>query len=170
MDIVIRPAREEEFSAVGELTARAYLDDGLLTFAECDPYLDRLRDAGDRAAHAELLVAVDAAADEVLGSVTYAAPGSRYAEVAGAGEGEFRMLAVASAARRRGVAEALVRACLDRARRSGLERVVISSQQAMTTAHRLYGRLGFTRVPERDWEPIPGTALWAFAVELQPEL
>lgn len=165
MDITIRNARPEELTAVGELTATAYLADGLLTGAD-DPYLARLRDIRHRAEHAEILVAVDTASDALLGAVTFAPPGSHYAELAGPGEGEFRMLAVAAAARRRGAAEALVRACLDRSRALGLRRVVICSQQAMTTAHRLYGRLGFLRVPERDWQPRPDLTLWVFAVRL----
>lgn len=164
MDISIRGVRPEELDAVGELTAAAYLDDGLLS-AE-DPYLARLRDAADRAAHAEVLVATDGSSGAVLGAVTFAPLGSHYAELAGPGEAEFRMLAVSPAARRRGVAEALVRACLDRARALGADRVVISSGQRMTTAHRLYERLGFARAPERDWKPVPGVSLWAFTVEL----
>ncbi len=166
MDITIRTARPEEFDAIGELTAAAYLDDGLLTLGAADPYLERLRDAADRARNAQLLVAADTADDAVLGAVAFTPPGSSWAELAGPDEGEFRMLAVAPAARRRGVAEALVRACLERSRALGLRRVVISSDGAMHSAHRLYGRLGFVRIPERDWEPRPGKGLLTFSVEL----
>jgi hypothetical protein len=35
----------------------------------------------------------------------------------------------------------------------------------MAAAHRLYGRLGFVRLPERDFRPLPGVDLLAFAVE-----
>ncbi|MEU1626300.1 GNAT family N-acetyltransferase [Streptomyces sp. NPDC020096] len=166
MDIIIRGARDEELDAVGELTARTYVDEGLLARGPDSPYVPVLRAARHRAAHAEVLVATDAASDQLLGSVTFAAPGSAYAEVAGPGEGEFRMLVVAADARRCGAAEQLVRACLDRARALGLRRVVISSAQQMTAAHRLYRRLGFRRTPERDWEVAPGAVLWTFAVEL----
>ena len=166
MDITIRRARDEELDGVGELTAQAYLGDGLLEFGESDGYLAQLRDARRRAELAEVLVAADAESDEVLGAVAFAVYGGAYAELARPGEGEFRMLAVRPEARRRGAAEALVRACLERARGLGLERIVISSQQKMAAAHRLYGRLGFVRAPERDWEPIPGITLWAFTVEL----
>ncbi|MEU4891413.1 GNAT family N-acetyltransferase [Streptomyces sp. NPDC044780] len=168
MDITIRHARDEELDDIGELTARAYLGDGLLDFGDSDPYLATLRDARRRAAQAELLVAADGASDEVLGAVAFAVHGGAYAELARPGEGEFRMLAVRPESRRRGAAEALVRACLDRGRELGLERIVISSQQSMTTAHRLYGRLGFVRAPERDWAPIADLdlTLWAFTVEL----
>jgi hypothetical protein len=36
------------------------------------------------------------------------------------------------------------------------------SAQNMHVAHRLYARLGFGRLPERDWEPVPGITLLAF--------
>ena len=36
----------------------------------------------------------------------------------------------------------------------------------MTTAHRIYERLGFTRLPERDWSPRPGVDLYAFSLDL----
>ncbi|MFG2581859.1 GNAT family N-acetyltransferase [Streptomyces malaysiensis] len=168
MDITIRRARDEELDGIGELTAQVYLGDGLLDFGGSDPYLATLRDARRRAAESELLVAADAASDEVLGAVAFAEYGGAYAELARPGEGEFRMLAVRPESRRRGAAEALVRACLDRARALGLKRIVISSQRSMTAAHRLYERLGFVRAPERDWAPLAGTdmTLWAFTVEL----
>jgi ribosomal protein S18 acetylase RimI-like enzyme len=166
MDITIRRARDDELEDVGELTAQAYLDDGLLDFGEADTYLVHLRDSRRRAEHAELLVAADAASDLVLGAVAFAASGEEYAEIAEPGEAEFRMLAVRPAGRGRGAGEALVRACVERARERGLRRLVLSSHERMRTAHRLYERLGFTRTPERDWGPIPGFKLITFALEL----
>lgn len=166
MDITIRRARDDEWEEIGELTARAYLDDGLLDFGEADMYLGELRNARRRAEHAELLVAADAASDLVLGAVAFAACGEEYAEIAEAGEGEFRMLAVRPGSRGRGTGEALVRACAERALERGLSRLVLSSHKRMRTAHRLYERLGFVRTPERDWMPVPGLTLITFALEL----
>ncbi|MGP3969567.1 GNAT family N-acetyltransferase [Streptomyces sp. 6N223] len=166
MDIVIRRAREAELAAVGELTASAYLSDGMLTFGEEDPYLAVLRDARRRAEHAEVLVAASPDG-ELLGSVTYVGDGGVFAEVSRPGEAEFRMLAVSPAARGRGAGEALARECVRRARRAGKKRVVISSQSQMHTAHRIYTRLGFVRTPERDWKPVPDLEpLHVFALEL----
>ncbi|QPP06668.1 GNAT family N-acetyltransferase [Streptomyces bathyalis] len=166
MDITIRPARDDELEDVGELTARAYLGDGLLTFGAEDPYLAELRAARRRARHTELLVAVDTATDSMLGAVAFVGDGGEYADLAGPGEGEFRMLAVKPEGRGRGAGEALVRACVDRARARELIRLVLCSTEEMSAAHRLYGRLGFVRTPERDWEPYPGLFLRAFALEL----
>jgi hypothetical protein len=36
----------------------------------------------------------------------------------------------------------------------------------MRAAHRAYERLGFRRAPERDWSPVPGIDLYAFALLL----
>ena len=57
------------------------------------------------------------------------------------------------AAQGRGIGELLVTTCLDRARAAGKRRMVISTDPRMTAAHRLYERLGFRRLPERDWTP-----------------
>jgi ribosomal protein S18 acetylase RimI-like enzyme len=159
----IRPARPGEYDEIGALTAEAYLKDGLVPADSA--YESTLRDAADRAANAELWVAADADG-LLLGSVTFCCPGSAYREIARDGEGEFRMLAVSPVARGRGVGEALTRHCLDRSRDLGLHRVVMCSASTMAIAHRLYGRLGFTRLPERDWEPLPGISLLAFTLDL----
>ncbi|MFF9123752.1 GNAT family N-acetyltransferase [Streptomyces sp. NPDC014889] len=154
MDFLIRPVEPGEYGILGEITAQAYLQDGLLDFGESDGYLDELRDVAKRAAAAEVLVAV--ADGEVLGGVTFVAGAGPMADLAGLGETEIRMLAVAHAARGRGVGEALVRACADRARAvEGCVRMVLSTQSSMHTAHRIYERLGFVRTPGRDWNPLP---------------
>ncbi|MEU5834624.1 GNAT family N-acetyltransferase [Streptomyces diacarni] len=165
MGITVRAARPAEYAAAGELVARAYLDGGLLDFGEDDPYLTTLRDAAGRAAHADLLVAEDGAGT-LVGSVTFVGALGPYAERAGEGEGEFRMLAVAERARGRGVGEALVTACVERARALGLRGLVLSTHPRMAAAHRLYERLGFARTPERDWYPIEGMSLWTYGLAL----
>ncbi|KOV81109.1 GNAT family N-acetyltransferase [Nocardia sp. NRRL S-836] len=163
-DVLIRPAREADLAAVGAITVEAYRADGYV--ADTDDYAAHLADATTRFHEAELLVAVDAADGELLGSVTVVLPGTPFAEVSEPGEAEFRMLSVAAAARGRGVGEALVRAVLDRARALGADRVVLSSSEKMLAAHRLYGRLGFTRLPDRDWFVRPGAKLLAYALPL----
>ncbi|CAL9297390.1 GNAT family N-acetyltransferase [Streptomyces sp. SudanB52_2052] len=154
MDIVIRPAEPREYGPLGDITAHAYLQDGLLDFGENDEYLGELKDVAKRAAAAEVLVALRG--DELLGGVTFVPSGGPMADIARPGEAEIRMLAVSRAARGRGVGEALVRSCVDRARATeGCVRIVLSTQRTMRSAHRIYERLGFVRTPERDWNPVP---------------
>ncbi|WP_236794328.1 GNAT family N-acetyltransferase [Amycolatopsis sp. GM8] len=162
-EIVVRPALPEEFPAIGALTVAAYQADGLLAG---DPeYVHKLSDAARRAEHAELLVASNPAG-ELLGSVTVVRAGTAFAEISRADELEFRMLSTAPSARGRGIGGILTHAVLDRARQLGLRRVVLSSLDAMKTAHRLYERLGFVRLPERDWQPVPGLWLRAYEIEV----
>lgn len=151
---------------MGELTAHAYLVDDLVPAGS--DYVSQLRDARHRAAHTDLLVAVDEDIEEpvILGAVAFVSAGTEYAEICRDGEAEFRMLAVAPPARRRGVARLLVQACLDRARESGASQVVICSSTDMPAAHRLYQRFGFQRLPDRDWSPHEGIELLAFRLPL----
>lgn len=164
MDTVVRPAHAGELDSVGEITAQAYIADGLVP--EGSDYAQELRRARHRARHTDLLVAADPSTGALLGTVAFVRRGSVYAELAGEGEAEFRMLAVAPEARRRGVAEALVRACMERAEVIGAEQLVISTSVRMHTAHRLYQRLGFVRLPERDWSPVPGVDLLGYGYRL----
>ena len=125
-------------------------------------YEGKLLDAARRAREAELWVAVDS--DGVmLGTVTWCPRGSPWRQLAMAEhQAEFRMLSVAPAGRRRGVARALVEHCLARARQEGMTEVVIWSHPRMLAAHALYVRLGFDRAYELDGSPVPGVHLWGF--------
>jgi ribosomal protein S18 acetylase RimI-like enzyme len=144
----VRPARPAELAAAGEVVAAAYLSD-----LRVNPwYADRLRDAASRAELATLLVAVDAD-QTVLGSLTYARGGNRYAQLASNDECEIRMLGVHPDARGRGVGELLVRAAMARGSADGAVRMVLSTQTEMKAAQRLYERLGFRRRPDLDWVP-----------------
>ncbi|MEW6225913.1 MAG: GNAT family N-acetyltransferase [Chloroflexota bacterium] len=164
--IAIREARPHELAAAGDVVVRAYRALGGGGDAH-EAYLEHVRDAAGRARHCPVLVAVDEGTGEVLGSVTYVpGQGNAFAELAGEGEGEFRMLGVAPDAQGRGVGAALVRACIDLARAGGRHGIVISTTPVMHAAHRLYEHLGFRRAPERDWVPVPGIELWAYVLAL----
>ena len=158
----IRLALSPEYDAVGELTAAAYANDGFIPFGS--DYGLTLRAAADRAAKAELWVAASSA--ELLGTVTFCPVGSVYREIGRDDEGEFRMLGVSPAARGLGVGTSLSQHCIQRSRDLGFTRVVMSSARSMKPAHRIYERLGFTRLPERDWSPRPGVDLYAFTLDL----
>jgi ribosomal protein S18 acetylase RimI-like enzyme len=162
-DLTVRAARPDEFERAAEVTIAAYLADGWLVGD--DPYRDRLADTPGRAREAELLVAVDAG-DRVVGTVTLCLPGTPWSEISRPGEVEFRMLAVDPAARGRGVGAALVTAVVQRARELGAHRVVLCSALRMATAQRIYQRMGFVRLPDRDWSPETGKPLMAYGLNL----
>src|SRR5687767_8480077 len=104
--------------------------------------------------------------DRVVGAVALVLAGDFGNLIASDEEAEFRMLVVDPAAQGQGIGELLVTTCLDRARAAGKRRMVLSTDTRMTAAHRLYRRLGFTRLPERDWNPEPGIDLQVYARDL----
>jgi ribosomal protein S18 acetylase RimI-like enzyme len=163
MEPRVRRAREDELAEVGRLTVNAYAADGRIT--PDHPYATHLADAEVRQRDAVLLVASDGDGP-LLGTVTAVPADSSIVEMCRPGEVEVRMLAVAPAARGRGVGELLARACVQVARDQGCQRVILSSGTWMTAAHRLYERLGFTRVPERDWKPREDVQLIAYELPL----
>jgi ribosomal protein S18 acetylase RimI-like enzyme len=98
--------------------------------------------------------------------VTLCPTDSPWREIGADDEAEFRMLAVAPGAQRRGVGSALMDLVVRRAHEDGATAIVLSSLAEMTAAHRIYRRQGFERTPERDWSPAPGVTLIAFRKEL----
>jgi ribosomal protein S18 acetylase RimI-like enzyme len=164
MSVIVRDALPAEYDEIGAITFAAYRTDGLIS--DDSEYVGELTDAARRAAEAELIAAVDADTGAVLGSVTFCLPGSVFAERAESGEAEFRMLAVAPAARGRGAGQALVQECMRRAKHRGCARLVLLTRPQMRAAHAIYTRLGFRRTPERDWWPRPELQLCAYVLDL----
>jgi ribosomal protein S18 acetylase RimI-like enzyme len=83
-------------------------------------------------------------------------PGGHISELGRDGELDFRLLAVAPAARRRGIGRLLVEHVLALAAERGATRVVMNSGEQMTSAHRLYYSMGFTRLTERETRTVEG--------------
>jgi ribosomal protein S18 acetylase RimI-like enzyme len=158
--IRIDDAGPADFGRIAELTAGVYRDEELAP----EEYLGELADVAGRATRARLLVARDG--DAVVGSVALVLAGDFGEITASDEEASFRMLVVDPAVRGRGVGELLVTTCLDRARAAGKRRMVLSTDPRMRAAHRVYERLGFQRLPERDWSPLPGVQLMAYAADL----
>jgi ribosomal protein S18 acetylase RimI-like enzyme len=159
----IRLAAADDLGAAGEVLVAAYRYGGFLDDSH-QAYAATLADTPRRSREAELYVAlVDGA---VVGTVTFCPEGSSWREIGRPREGEFRMLGVSPAAAGAGVGSALVQRCLDRSGELGYERLVISSLPSMSSAHRLYERIGFQRAPERDWSPAQGVVLHAYLLDL----
>lgn len=156
----VEPATPADFDRIRELTVGVYRDEGLAS----PEYLARLGDVEGRAERAQLLVArLDG---RVVGSVALVLEGDFGEVTTDPSEAAFRMLVVDPAVRGVGVGELLVTDCLARARGAGRTAMVLSTDPRMRSAHRLYERLGFRRLPERDWSPAPGVDLRVYLLEL----
>ncbi len=115
---------------------------------------------------ADALVLVACSEREMLGCVTYVAtPQSLFAEFHDPGAAGIRMLAVALAARGRGVGAVVVRECIARARSEDKSKVILHTTLWMHAAHRLYSGFGFKRTQRLDID-LPQVCLIAFVLEL----
>src|SRR5215813_4524502 len=142
-ELVVRDAATRDRNAIRELTLAAYAEYAARMPAHWDGYrrnilatLDDVRPAAQLVAERE---------DAIVGTVLlYPAAGERSSP-------EVRLLAVAPAARRQGVASTLMLECVRRARRSGAPSLTLHTTEVMEAARRLYGRMGFVRAPELDF-------------------
>jgi ribosomal protein S18 acetylase RimI-like enzyme len=162
--LVVRPIEPADYADVARLTVAAYRADGQLGGEH--GYEKVLADVPTRASQAEILVAADPATGAILGAVSFVLPGTPFAELSKDGEAEFRTLAVDPAAQRRGVARALVQACLDRAVALRASAVVICVRDFAEAPQRLYAGFGFVRTPDLDWSPSAGVQLLALRLDL----
>jgi len=162
----IRLVEPDEYARLGALTLDAYVTlDGHVHEPEYEEELVDVR-ARAEAPSTEVLVAVDNE-ERVLGGVTYIIDeGSPYAEYDLTDAAAIRMLAVDRTLRRSGTGEALVRACIDRARAAGRTHLVLHSTPWMIAAHALYTKLGFARDESLDWDVNPDVHLLGFRLAL----
>jgi N-acetylglutamate synthase-like GNAT family acetyltransferase len=152
--ITIRPAVEADFDAVARITRDSYLAAGYFDSPD-HPYMLQVQEVAERAAKATIWVAERAG--QVVGSVSLAVAGEPYADIALADELEFRMLVVDPAVQRSGAGRAMEHANIARARSlDGNKAVALTTGKTWESAHGLYRKTGFQRVPERDWF-VPGT-------------
>lgn len=149
MSIAVRPITAADYDAVARITADAYLGAGYFDSVEY-PYMRKILRVGERAAAAPMIVAVRDGV--VVGSATLAVLGDPWADVARADELEFRLLVVDPAVQRSGAGQAMVEAIVERARHAAsINAVSLTTGEDWHSAHALYRKLGFVRVPERDW-------------------
>lgn len=166
VSLIVREAHSDEYLRIGEITAAAFISGGL---GESNPYAATLRDAAGRAGDGVLLVATDTGGGQILGATSLVLPGSRLADVCGADEVEFRMLAVDPEAQGCGVGRTLVNECLDRGRHAGARAVVIRVAETSLPARHLYEYLGFTQAPDRDFDLEHGPRLLGYRLVLDVE-
>ena len=159
--LTVEPAQPEDFATIAQLTVDVYVGGELAT----DAYTPQLADVAGRAARSDLLVA-RGAEGRIVGSVALVLSGDFGEVTTSEEEAAFRMLVVDPEARGQGIGELLVTTCLERARAAGKRRMVLSTDPRMTAAHRLYERMGFRRLAERDWSPMPGVDLLVYARDL----
>jgi ribosomal protein S18 acetylase RimI-like enzyme len=152
--ILIRPAVPADYSEIARITVASYLAAGYFDDST-HPYMQRIQEVAHRAANAVIWVAERQG--RIVGSVTLAVAGEPFADIARPGELEFRMLVVDPDVQRSGAGKAMVAAIIEHGRSlPGIDAESLTTGLTWESAHGLYRKTGFHRVPERDWL-VPGT-------------
>jgi GNAT superfamily N-acetyltransferase len=162
--MLIRDIQPDEYAVVGELVVDVYRS----IIPHIDEYAGELRGVAERIS-AGVFVWVAEEDGVLAGTVTYVPGPGPYGEFDDPRGAGIRMLAVLPEFQGRGIGDALVRACLERARTDGRARVYLDTTEPMKAAQRLYLRIGFARTPALDWEPAPGVMLTAYVYDLTAE-
>jgi ribosomal protein S18 acetylase RimI-like enzyme len=169
-DLIIREARPtevDEISKLIHLANREYVPTPMRPQWQgpWDAYWHEMGDVGHRLDKAKIIVAE--LGGRVIGTVTFY-PDGKLAEPRSVPPDwpGIRLLAVAPDARGAGIGKALMLECLKRARMIGATTVGLYSMQTQVIAQRMYQRMGFCRVPELDYWPVPEICIMAFRLEL----
>lgn len=159
--ITIRGAHDDELDAISSLIVDAYAEYAAQMSPDAwSSFANDIANVRGRAADAELMVAEDDG--QIVGSVTIFT-GWRGAQEGAAG---VRLLAVPPEHRGSGVGRALMEACVDRARKTGKRRLVMTTTQEMAVLRELTERMGFVRDSGLDHQPAPGVRFQGYALDL----
>jgi len=167
----IRNAGPEDRDAIEAVTLAAYQQYAAVMPSLWDAYRQNILETLAAAEPDAQLVAEEAG--RFVGSVLLYPAGTVLARPGGGSTSlatpEVRLLAVAPAARGKGVGAALMDECVTRARASGATNLTLHTTDFMQAAVRLYGRMGFVRAPELDFQPAPGVVVKGYRLDLREE-
>ena len=161
----LRDARPVEAGAIRALTLAAYEQYAAVLGPLWPMYRANIEETLARVAPAEQIVA-DRGGVLVGAVLLYPAGGPKSGTDRRTSGPEVRLLAVPPGERGHGIAEALMRECVRRARAIGAPALLLHTTDMMQTAMRLYERLGFTRDPTLDFRPAPAVLVKGFRLEL----
>jgi GNAT superfamily N-acetyltransferase len=156
-EYTVRNAMPEEFEQIGKLMVQAYSQlDGFPKETEQPAYYKMLANIGEFTTKpgTELLVAVSPG-NEIGGAVLffsdmqyYGSGGTATNEKNAAG---FRLLAVDTLLRGRGIGKFLTNECIRKAKEKKLGQIILHTTMAMRTAWKMYETLGFQRSEDLDF-------------------
>ena len=157
MDLEIRDIKADEFDELGSIMVEVYKNlKGFPTPDEQPEYYDMLKNIGSFTTkpYTKVLVAISPE-NQILGGVVYFSDMSQYGSGGSASKEKnasgMRLLAVRKDARGAGIGKALTVACIDLARESDSDQIILHTTEAMQVAWGMYQRLGFKRSRDLDF-------------------
>ena len=154
---IVREAQPSEFKQIGELMVNVYSQlKGFPTPSEQPNYYKMLKNIGDLTENskAKLLVAVSDN-NKIVGGVlyfdnmkNYGSGGTATLEKNAAG---FRLLAVDTTIRGKGIGKLLTNTCIQLAKDTNQSQLIIHSTKAMQIAWKMYEKIGFKRSENLDF-------------------
>jgi predicted N-acetyltransferase YhbS len=149
--VEVRDAGQSDLPAARRVLLAAYQEyAAALPPAVFGRYLTDILDVEGPAGSGRVLLAVHGG--RVVGTVTFYPDASQEGFGWPPGWAGLRALGVEPAARGQGVGQALVRACLERARTAAAPVLCLHTAEFMTAAVAMYERLGFRRAPAFDFD------------------
>jgi GNAT superfamily N-acetyltransferase len=165
-DVQVRDARPADSRAILDITLAAYQEYAPQMPGHWEAYRQNIFTTLADITPAEQIVAEQ---DGKLVGAVLLYPGRTAGHdrgPAGPTPPEVRLLAVAPAARGRGVGTALMAECVHRARGAGATALTLHTTDMMAAAMRLYARMGFVRAAELDFHPVPGVTIKGYRLAL----
>lgn len=164
----IRDAQKEELTEIRTQRIDAYSEHAqAISVAHWQALKQAISSEADVQDGVELMVAE--INGKILGSVALFPPKSDAYEglVNDIDYSEIRLLAVTSEARGKGVARALINECIKRTKEKGFNTIGLHTADFMESAIRLYGKMGFERLQQFDFEPAnDGVIVKAFRLDI----
>lgn len=155
--ITIRNAKASEFETIGALLIDVYSALEGFPNREVHPtYYNYLENIGRHTENKaiELLVAISET-NEILGCVVYFHDVKYYNSGGTVTKQKnccgFRLLAVTTEARGLGIGKKLTNFCIDKAKKSTSDNLIIHTTNAMQIAWKMYDRMGFQRATDLDF-------------------
>ncbi|MGI0018957.1 MAG: GNAT family N-acetyltransferase [Nitrososphaera sp.] len=137
----------EENREITSLLTRVFVEEGYTDKSNAE----RIFVPAEVRKRGEIMLARSPVQKKLLGMIIFVPSISPTCQVAEADEAEIHLLAVHPETRGQGIASHLIMACEQRAVSFGYSRMILSTQQTMKEAHRVYEQLGYRRNSTRDW-------------------
>lgn len=156
-EYIVRNVKPNEFDEIGKLMVEVYSQlEGFPKETEQPNYYKMLANIGELTNKPETELLVAASSDnKIAGGVVYFSDMQYYGSGGTATKEQnasgFRLLAVDSLTRGKGIGKLLVNECIQKTKDKKHSQLIIHTTMAMQTAWKMYGNIGFKRSEDLDF-------------------